>query len=216
MSAIHNSETNKLVRAIHDHLDVFVEGEELIVFHQSDDGFPHIDIYWIKSNPEYRPFSILLTGGLSTNPMNIPEATEFDKYLEVAMLLPNDWPLGELGNNQIENDWPIQQLRSIAMTPYASDTWVGIGHTFGRGSDLNDLYPGTPFNSTMLCESIMLPEKFLEFEVDDHMVRILTAVPLYPEELEFKLNNDSHALLAKFEEFEISEIVSKSRPNTCL
>lgn len=113
MNRLHDKETNKLVQAIHEHIDNFVEEDDLIVFHQEDDDFPHVDIYWIKANHEYRPFTILLTGGLSANPMAVPD-DEYDRYLEVAMLLPGEWLLGEAANNQKEFDWPIHHLRSIA------------------------------------------------------------------------------------------------------
>lgn len=55
----------------------------------------------------------------------------------------------------------------------------------------------------MLAESITLPERFLEFQVGDNTVKILSLVPLYSEELEFKLCNDSHALLSRFADFDI-------------
>ncbi len=213
MSEIYDKQTSQLVEAMHDHIDQFVEEDELVVFHQGDDDFPHVDVYWIKPNAEYRPYTMLLTSGLSLNDMDVPES--YDTHLEVVMLLPASWLFGGAGNNRQENDWPIHHLRSIAKTPHLFKTWVGLGHTFTISEDENKCFPGTKFNATMLVESITLPGKFLEFNVGKKSVKILSAIPLYPEELEFKLNNDSYALLSRFSDFDISEIISVDRPNTC-
>ena len=69
------------------------------------------------------------------------------------------------------------------------------------------LYPKFP--------SIKLPKEFAEIKKEDSVIKIYSAIPLYPEELKFKLENDSNSLIDKFNEFEIQEIVDIFRKNTC-
>lgn len=214
MEVLHNNNTNQLLQVLDEHLDNFIEEDELIVFHQADSKLPHIDLFFIKPNAEYRPYGILLTCGMSILPMEVPKGS--DRYLEVAMLLPEDWQLENGAFLQDENGWPIQHLRSIANTVANPGSWVGYGHTFGYSSDASRCFPGTGFNSTILFNSFTLPEKFLQFRLDNHDVKILSAIPLYPEELAFKLENGSSALIEKFREDRIEEIFSTKRPNTCM
>ena len=59
------------------------------MFHEIETNKVHNDIFWIRPNFEYRPYSILMTCGVSTRPMKIPEGVKH-KYAEDVMLLPKE------------------------------------------------------------------------------------------------------------------------------
>ncbi|MNY67857.1 Suppressor of fused protein (SUFU) [compost metagenome] len=62
-----------------------------------------------------------------------------------------------------------------------------------------------------------LSEDFTQIEMgDDQVVTIYSLIPLYPEELEFKKQNGTVALLERFDHFGIDEIVKIGRPNVCV
>ncbi|MBK8393017.1 MAG: suppressor of fused domain protein [Saprospiraceae bacterium] len=46
-------------------------------------------------------------------------------------------------------------------------------------------------------------------------VYIFSVVPVYPEELKFKISNGVGELVEKFNEFDLEEIVNIDRKNTC-
>jgi len=61
-----------------------------------------------------------------------------------------------------------------------------------------------------------LPEIFVNIAINDkEKVYIFSVVPLYPEELKFKISNGVGDLVEKFNEFNIEEIVDVDRKNTC-
>jgi len=214
MSDLHNLDSENLIEAVHAHLDNFIEEDELIVFHETETDIVHTDIFWIKPNLEYRPYSILLTCGLSVKPMNVPEGI-LDKYAEVAMLLPKDWKL-ENGEWKFEkNRWPLDHLKKIAKIPYNNDSWIGFGHTVTYDLEESKCFPNTNFNSSIILTSVKLPDAFSRIKYNNETIRVYSVVPLYPEELKFKLENDANTLIDKFIEFDIDEVFDPNRTNTC-
>jgi len=68
----------------------------------------------------------------------------------------------------------------------------------------------------MLANSMELSDDFTHIELDsDEVVTIFTLIPLYKEELEFKKQNGATALLERFDQFGVEEIVKVGRPNIC-
>ncbi len=214
MRNLHNSDSESLIDAIHAHLDNFIDEDEIIVFHETETDIVHTDIFWIKPNFEYRPYSILLTCGLSFEPMKVPDET-YDKFAEVAMLLPKEWELENGAWKEEINGWPINHLRTIAKIPYTNESWIGYGHTITYDTNKLKSFPGTQFNSSVLLSSFTLPEKFTRIAHGDRTIRVYSSIPLYPEELNFKLKNDANTLVDKFIQFEIEEILNPARINTC-
>lgn len=214
MDNLHSSESQHLVEVIDNHLQDFTEDDEEIVFHETETSKVHTDIFWIKPNLEYRPYSILMTCGLSTKPMKIPEDVKY-KYVEVVMLLPKEWELENGKWKENKNKWPLDHLRKIAKIPYETNSWIGFGHTIIHDPTNNKCFPNTNFNSSVILSSKTLPDAFTKIKFNDDTIRVYTAIPLYPEELEYKLNNDANALVDKFIESNIEEIVNSNRVNTC-
>lgn len=95
------------------------------------------------------------------------------------------------------------------------DTWIGYGHTISWVDSEKDCFPGTEFNSTIILPSRELPESFTQIKNGENTIKIYSAIPLYSEELKFKLDNDADTLIDKFNEFNIQEIIDLKRINTC-
>ena len=212
---MHNEKYIDIIEIFDSHLDKFVDDDEVIVFDDIESKDNHIDVYWIKPNLEYRPYSILLTCGMSRFPMVVPEGYEDKRFIEIAMLFPMDWDFSDIKSKPDSVTWPIHHLRTIGKTPILQNTWIGFGHTIGCGESKSDCYPGTRFNSTIIFPSIKLPESFTEIRNNDDLIKIHSAIPLYQEELKFKLDNGSNSLIDKFNELDIQEIVDINRINTC-
>lgn len=102
------------------------------------------------------------------------------------------------------------------MLPHPDETWLGFGHTFGNEED-EEFAEGIGFNAVMLAHSMELSEDFIQIELEnEQVVTIYTLIPLYKEELGFKKKNDASALLERFDEYDIEEIVKIGRPNVCV
>ena len=212
---MHDEKYIDIIELFDNHLNKFVEDDEVIVFDDVESKDNHIDVYWIKPNLEYRPYSILVTCGMSRYPMKVPVGNDEKRFIEVAMLFPMDWDFSNIESKPETISWPISHLQSIGKMPISLDTWIGFGHTIGCNDSKGEYFPGTKFNSTIIFPSLKLPKSFTEFENGDSLVKIYSATPLYSEELKFKFENDSNALIDKFNEFNIQEIIDTNRKNTC-
>ena len=145
--------------------------------------------------------------------MNVPEELT-EKKLERAELLinlPPDWKLSEEDWQEEKWYWPIDVLKWIARIPVKDrNTWLGWGHTISSGE---------PFaESTKLCGAMLLnpgvfgePSYFCTLSDGDE-VNFYQLIPLYKEEMEFKLENSVDELIDKCPD-EILEVINPTRLN---
>jgi hypothetical protein len=71
------------------------------------------------------------------------------------------------------------------------------------------------FVGVILIPSVTLPEDFLSIKSNDKTINIYSMIPLYQEEMDYKLKYGTDGLLSKFDKFGIREIIDINRPNTC-
>lgn len=82
-------------------------------------------------------------------------------------------------------------------------------------SDKEYFSDNNQFVGVVLVDSINLPEELLSIQTTKHTIHIYSAIPLYKEELEFKLEHGVTKLLEKFDAIEVDEIVDINRANIC-
>ncbi|SEI89013.1 Suppressor of fused protein (SUFU) [Deinococcus reticulitermitis] len=176
-----------------------------------------VDIYRFAPTPG-RPFHTLVTSGLSTRPMTVPEGVEEWSRAELVLCLPADWPLtlgegGDLGDlADPEHAWPLELLRTLARLPHEHGTWLGWGHTVPNGHPPQPL-AGTGFTGSLIGPVVTLPDEFLNVELEGEALWFYGVFPLYPEEIEFKLGAGAQALFDRLEAFRVTELVALDRPN---
>lgn len=195
------------VYALEDHIEEYF-GEFPTIYHEISSPDIHCDIYIVPPT-EKRDYYTLITGGMGAHIMNVPEGLSEEEYgrAELLMCLPKNWKIGE---NSDEWFWPIGLLKNLSRLPINCDTWLGWGHTIDNKK---------PFaENTKLCGTLLVyPE-----DVDDgaesfklpngDKVNFFEVIPLYREEIDFKIDNDAHALLEKLD---VSHIVDINRKNVC-
>lgn len=203
-----------IVSHIDAHLERFFDDGDITVFHEIISDKVHIDIYMIKANEE-RDYNILLTSGLSSLPMNVPEGLEALAHAEIVALVPKDWKLSQDDFENEDNYWPIRQLKTLARFPHLYGTWIGEGHTIANGNPPERMSPNCAFEGVILLAGFTLPEEFTFIDTGDKVISILSMIPLYAEEMDYKLKKGTDALLEKFDKYGISEIIDVNRKNTC-
>ena len=203
--------TEEEMSAVEKHIKRFF-GEFDHVFHELVSPDIHVDICVITPSEE-RGYYSLVTMGMGAHRMNVPE--ELAEYrlerAELAIALPPDWKLDEESMKEEKWYWPIGLLKVLARLPAASDTWLGFGHTMDKQS---------PFaKDTKLCASLLTGPQGVEdgCEVcilpNGETVNFYQVIPLYRDEMEYKLEHDADALIEKMAE--VSFVVQPERPN-CL
>ena len=203
--------TEEEMSAVEKHIKRFF-GEFDHVFHELVSPDIHVDICVITPSEE-RDYYSLVTMGMGAHRMNVPE--ELAEYrlerAELAIALPPDWKLDEESMKEEKWYWPIGLLKVLARLPAASDTWLGFGHTMDQQS---------PFaKDTKLCASLLTGPQGVEdgCEVcilpNGETVNFYQVIPLYRDEMEYKLEHGADALIEKMAE--VSFVVQPERPN-CL
>ena len=188
-------------------------GEFENVFHELVSPDIHVDVCVIPPTEE-RDYYTLVTMGMGAHRMNVPEELAEHKLerAELAISLPSDWKLDMDSLNDERWYWPIRLLKSNARLPINCDTWLGWGHTVGLGEG------ETYAENTELCGCLLVAPPYLE---DDGLVCVLPdgdsvnfyqLIPLYKDEMEYKLGYGANALLDKLGSM-VSFVVDPNRPD---
>ena len=188
-------------------------GEVETVFHEIVSHDIHVDIYMIPPGVE-RNYYTLVTMGMGAHRMNVPEDLAEYKLerAELAIALPPDWKLDQESLKDEKWYWPIRQLKSTARLPIQCDTWLGGGHTVQMGKD------ETYAENTGLCGSILISPPGLEKDgvicalPTGENVNFYQLLPLYKDEMEYKIRHGSDALLEKMSGA-VSFVVDPDRPS---
>lgn len=194
-------------------LESFIDenfGESSNVFHEIVSPDIHCDIYIIEPTSE-RNFYTLVTLGMGAREMDVPE--EFREYnggrAEVMITLPAEWNI----KSQDEKDyWPLRWLKIVARFPITNDTWLGWGHSIPNGE---------PFAENTQLSGMLLAGSYLEDGIyycelpgEDRVVQFYHLIPLYENEMEYKIQHGTDELLEKFGQ-DFSHVVDIRRPDYC-
>ena len=184
------------------------------VLHELDSPDIHVDICVVPPS-ERRNYYTLVTMGMGAHRMNVPkELAEYKlERAELAIALPPDWKLDEDSMQEQRWYWPVGLLKVLARLPISNDTWLGFGHTMEKQS---------PFaEDTELCAAILTGPQDMDLDTCGEVcilpggeeVNFYQVLPLYREEMEYKLEHDADALLERLAA--VSFVVCPDRPS-CL
>jgi hypothetical protein len=202
------------INLIGSHLSKYFSDDDIVVMHEIVSDSIHIDIYIVMPNKE-RDYYILVTSGMSSYPMKVPDANKNECYLEIVTLLPSNWQLNSEAFKNEDNYWPIRKLKTLARYPHVNSTWFGYGHTITNGSQSESMSSNNSFVGIILLPSVTLPKEFMEIVTDKKKVRLYSMIPLYKEEMNFKIKNGVESLVNKFVKFGVSDMIDVDRKNTC-
>ena len=184
------------------------------VLHELDSPDIHVDICVVPPS-ERRNYYTLVTMGMGAHRMNVPkELAEYKlERAELAIALPPDWKLDKDSLKEKRWYWPVGLLKVLARLPISNDTWLGFGHTMEKQS---------PFaEDTELCAAILTGPQDMDLDTCGEVcilpggeeVNFYQVLPLYREEMEYKLEHDADALLERLAA--VSFVVCPDRPS-CL
>ena len=187
--------TEEEMEAVEGHIEQYF-GKVENVFHELVSPDIHVDICIVPPTEE-RDYYTLVTMGMGAHRMNVPE--ELAEYklerAELAIALPADWKLVQESMQDERWYWPIRLLKVLARLPIASDTWLGFGHTMDNKENFAE--------NTKLCAAILTGPQSTEEGGEvctlpgGEEVNFYQVIPLYEDELDYKLEHDVDALLDK-------------------
>jgi hypothetical protein len=194
-------------------------GKSRIVFHETNPNHIHVDIHLIEPTDRYAGYT-LVTSGAGAFRMAIPEDYEHpinSRRVEYIIRLPENWEFPVIPKD-IDQDpdeklyWPLRWLRILSRMPVLQGVWLGWGHTVPCGSPFAE-------NTDLCCVLVEMPHVFgLDvFKADinaEELVHFYQLIPIYREEMEFKIQNGTHELMEMFDD-DFSDIVDIKRKNYC-
>lgn len=171
------------------------------VFHEIVSPDIHLDVCFVPPTDE-EPFYKLVTLGAGAYEMNVPDRWK-DCNLqraEYVMYVPKEW---NLKSDDMKDYWPIKVLKDVARLPIICDTWLTFNHTVQADEYGNPYAPNARFNSVVLdfCEN-RYGDVRLETS-SGKTIQFYQVIPLYPEELKYKMENPSARIFDMFAEQEI-------------
>jgi hypothetical protein len=200
----------KISRHVEDHV-----GPVASVFHELVSDLVHVDVHMVAPSPE-RDYYTLVTSGMSDRPMSPPEDARDCRHAELVICLPATWPLTQDSFKDEENYWPIRCLKTLARLPHEFDTWLYAAHTVPNGDPAKPFARNTKLCCTLLLKPVLFGDDFLTLIVSsDKTIHFLSLVPLYREEMDFKLKKGLDPLLDRLDKAGVTELLNVSRKNVC-
>lgn len=179
-------------------------GKDNVINHPSnDDG--SLPLLEIKLDLRSK-ITVLMTNGLSNYTMPVPEKYKERSKVELYFCLPSYWDLATDNGK-----WVIEWLNKLAKHCTDNKTWYGIGHTFPNGN------PAMPLSQTMKQRYLMLNTPyFLEKELApihsaETEIHFLSIIPIFEDEMDYKMGKGTYKLLQKIEGKGISELLDDYR-----
>ena len=199
------------------HFDSVFPGRVTNVFHELISDIVHIDVYCMEPTDD-EPFRVLYTTGMSDLPMTLPKEIErkFEhlKRAELIIFLPKEWPIDSEAFKNERYYWPIRLLKQLARFPHQYNTWLGYGHTIPNSAEYDPYSESTGLNGVIL--SALKEEISLLKTNDGKVINLYNLIPLYKDEMDYKLEHGMEALCEKLSEVEGSGFwIDESRRNVC-
>lgn len=183
------------------------------VYHEIVSDLVHLDIHVVLPTEE-RPWTTLVTCGMSARAMTVPEGAEEFSYAELVLSLPPEWPLTKEAFHDEANYWPVRLLKVLARLPHEYETWLGLAHSIPHGDPPEPYAASTRFCGAVLAPPMLTPEEFGCLQVTPEMpIHFMAVLPVYQEELKLKLDRGAEALFGRFDEAGVNELVDLGRVN---
>jgi hypothetical protein len=213
------------IERIAKHVEQFT-GVEAGVFHEliPTSMHVHVDIHVAEPTPE-RAYYTAFTTGMSDEPMKVPEGSQGHPYAELMLCLPGSWPESELTPDDTKYGWPLMWLKMLAQAPTENEICIARGDTIPNGDPpgplaskkwYNPFAAPTKFCCWFIMRSSLYPEEFQTFQFsDEKTIHWYAAVPIYKEEMDFKLKEGAEALHKRLTDAGVTELIDSKRKNVC-
>lgn len=189
-------------------------GKTAGVWHELVSDKIHVDVHFIAPTDDDNVWT-LFTTGMSARPMTTPASFDGPKRAELILRLPPAWPMTQEAFANDENYWPVRWLKMLARLPHDYNTWLWPSHTIPNGQPAAPLSSRTTQNGMMIVPATCLDDGDEIVATSKGPVMLMSVMPVYNEEMQYKLENGYDALIEKLVAADIDELLDLERVNVC-
>lgn len=142
------------------------------------------------------PVTVVMTCGLSDYKMPVMEKWKGREFNEIFFCLPSYWELDDLTNEHF--NWVYDWIFRLEQFVREKQTWFGPGHTIPAGNPPVALSPTMKQEYFIFLDPIYLEEELQPVEREEKTIYFLSIVPIFPDELDYKIGKGTYKLVQKF------------------
>lgn len=195
----------ELVKNLHKR---FPNAEITVLEKQADSAIDLLLISTVKRSP----IQLLMTCGLSTYKQPVPDKYKTLQHIELYFCLPSYWDLKAEDNPSMY--WVKPWIQKLARYLVDKGTWYGVGHTFPNGNPSVAISPTMLQNYFLLNTPTYFSEELQPLELTDKTIEFLAIVPIFEDELDYKMGKGTYKLQKKFFDKNITELLDDYRMST--
>ncbi len=214
----HTAQSQSSSKEINDHIQKHIGKIESIFLDETDSDHLNININWVKPTTK-RPVYTLITSGMSDLPMTIPKDSHEPKHVELIMTLPSYWKFDEKSLNALNGDqwyWPIDLLKDLAKFPHQHNANLGPYHILPNSDPPQPYGQTTDLCCAFITPSVLTSTRFNQLKINENKkIHFYSVVGLFQEEMDYKLQHGTEALVLKLQELGLKDIVYPQR-NACI
>lgn len=143
------------------------------------------------------PITVVMTNGLFTKNMPVPEKYKNRNRCELYFCLPDYWDWEDVENPRM--NWVFTWIQKFAKHLLEKDTWYGPGHSFPAGNPPEAISETMQQKYFMLADPLLLEHELtpilLESEEEVHFYGI---IPIFEDEFDFKVAKTTVKFLKKY------------------
>jgi hypothetical protein len=149
------------------------------------------------------PVTVLMTAGLSDYTMPVLEKWKGREHNELFFCLPTYWDADDTGNPNF--NWVYHWIYRLEQFVREKQTWFGPGHTIPCGNPPAQISETMKQEYLIFLEPIFLEEPLRPMAVNERTVHFLGIIPIFGDELDYKMGKSTYKLLRKFKQRKIDE-----------
>ncbi|MGV7211376.1 suppressor of fused domain protein [Oxalobacteraceae bacterium A2-2] len=170
-----------------------------------------LDVHVVAPN-ERSPHLRLVTCGMSSQKMAVPDGSDAPAYAELMITLPGDWRTDPVSLEDERWAWPLALIKNLARLPHRHQAWMGIGHDIPNGEPPRPYSPDTALCGALVLPAASAPAPFQALELEDgKRIAFYAVVPLHAAEMELKRRAGTARLLQAFDAKGVTDLADPQR-----
>lgn len=155
------------------------------------------------------PVTVIMTSNLSEYKMPVSEKWKGREFNEIFFALPAYWELEDKENETLTAlfDW-IYRLQDFVMS---KETWFGPGHSIPCGNPSGPISNLLKQDNFILLNPMFMEDIFQPLSLGNKLVHLLAIVPVFSDELEYKMVKGTHKFVRKFYQKKFDERIDEFR-----